>query len=186
MAVRRVIQIGDPILRRRAADVPSAALGSPELRDLVLDLVDTMHSAGGIGIAAPQIGESVRAAAIEITADSTRYPDMQPFPLAVFINPVITTFDANPQEFWEGCLSVPGLRGLVARPRGVRVDYLDAYGSAHSITADGFLATVLQHELDHLDGVLFVDRIRDTTRLSTIENYIRFWRESQTDTPEEV
>jgi peptide deformylase len=175
MAVRPLRTIGDPVLRTPAADVAPAFLRSPELDRLIADLVDTMRAEGGIGIAAPQIGESLRAAIIEIAPDSTRYPDMQPFPLTLFVNPCIHVLDATEQSFWEGCLSVPGLRGYVPRPRRVRVDYLNAKGAAESLTADGFLATVLQHELDHLDGVLFVDRVRDTTRLTTLENYARYW-----------
>lgn len=178
MAVRRIIEIGDPVLRVGAAPLRPEAIGTPELRQLVVDIVDTMRASGGIGIAAPQIGEPVQAVVIEIAAESTRYPDMQPFALEVFLNPRITVLDATPQSFWEGCLSVPGLRGLVARPRGVRVDYLTVDGLEQSIVAEGFLATVFQHELDHLDGVLFVDRLPDTRRLATIENYVRFWRDA--------
>ena len=106
-------------------------------------MIDTMRSAGGIGLAAPQIGASLRAAVIEITADSERYPDMQPFPLTVFINPKVTTVDPSPQEYWEGCLSVPGLRGVVARPRAVRVDFVTLDGLERSTAAEGFLATVI-------------------------------------------
>ena len=142
-----------------------------------------MHAEGGIGIAAPQIGEPLRAAVIEISSVSNRYPGMQPFPLTLFINPRIVVVDATEQGFWEGCLSVPGLRGYVLRPRGVRVEYLDAAGSSRSLLAEGFLATVVQHELDHLDGVLFVDRVRDTKRLTTVENYVKHWARAD-DSPE--
>ena len=184
MAVRPLRTIGDPVLRTPAADVGDALFRSPQLEELVVDLVDTMRAEGGIGIAAPQIGESVRAAVIEIAPESTRYPDMQPFPLTLFLNPRIHVVDATEQSFWEGCLSVPGLRGYVPRPRGVRVDYIDDAGAPQSIAAEGFLATVLQHELDHLDGVLFVDRVRDTTRLTTLENYAKYW--ARRDDPIEI
>jgi peptide deformylase len=177
MAVRRLIEIGDPVLRRKAAPVPAHVIGSAEIRGLLDDMVDTMRASGGIGLAAPQVGESIRVAAIEIAVDSSRYPDMQPFPLTFFINPVVTVLDESGQSFWEGCLSVPGLRGLVTRPRSVRVDWLGVRGETCSLVATGFLATVFQHELDHLDGILFVDRMPDTTRLATIENYLRFWRD---------
>jgi peptide deformylase len=138
-----------------------------------------MHKEGGIGIAAPQVGVSVRAAVIEIESDSERYVDSPEFDLEVFLNPVVTVIDQTEQSYWEGCLSIPDLRGLVPRPRRVRVDYMGADGEARSIEAEGFLATVLQHELDHLDGVLFVDRVRDTTKLATIEDYRRFWLEEE-------
>jgi peptide deformylase len=183
MAVRVLRTIGDPFLRARASDVELSFLETPAFAELVTDLVDTMHAEGGIGIAAPQIGESVRIAVIEIDASSTRYPDMQAFPRTLFVNPRVSVIDETEQGYWEGCLSVPGLRGFVSRPRAVRVDYLDASGSACSLDAAGFLATVLQHELDHLDGVLFVDRVRDTTRLATVENYARFWARRE-GTPE--
>jgi peptide deformylase len=185
MAAREVRTIGDPILRERTATMDANALASPQFGRLVDDLIDTMHAEGGIGIAAPQIGESVRVAGIAIDPATTRYPGMTGFPLTLFVNPRITIVDATEQGFWEGCLSVPNLRGYVLRPRGVRVDFLDGIGRAHVLHAEGFLATVLQHELDHLDGVLFVDRIRDTTRLATVENYVRYWA-STASTPTDI
>jgi peptide deformylase len=180
MAARQVRKIGDPVLRQRAAIIDTDALSTPEFTRLVDDMVDTMHAEGGIGIAAPQIGESVRAALVAIDPASSRYPEMTAFPPTLFVNPRITIVDATEQGFWEGCLSVPNLRGYVMRPRGVRVDFLDGNGASHALHAEGFLATVLQHELDHLDGVLFVDRVRDTTRLATLENYARYWASSAT------
>ena len=175
MAVREVRKIGDPVLRESAAAVDIAAIATAEFARLVDDMVETMHAEGGIGIAAPQIGESVRVAVIAIDPASSRYPGMTGFPLTLFINPRISVVDPTEQGFWEGCLSVPNLRGYVFRPRGIRVEFLDGHGRARSLHAEGFLATVLQHELDHLDGVLFVDRVRDTTKLTTIENYARYW-----------
>ena len=185
MAVRQVLQIGNPLLREPAREVATSELGSAALRLLVEDLVDTMQSAGGIGIAAPQIGMPVRAAVIEIDAASDRYPSSHAFPRLVMINPRITVVAEAEQGFWEGCLSVPNLRGLVFRPRRVHVDYFDIDGGAHTLDAEGFLATVFQHELDHLDGVLFVDRVKDTTRLATVENYLRYWLET-TEDPAEI
>ena len=177
MAKRPVLHIGNPLLRDKARFVTSAELGSPELATLITDMIETMHEESGIGIAAPQIGESVRVAVIEIAATSSRYPGMTSFPLTVLINPRISVLDGGEQGYWEGCLSVPNLRGLVFRPRKIRVDYVDVDGKAQTIVAEGFLATVFQHELDHLDGILFVDKVRDTRRLATIENYQRFWLE---------
>lgn len=185
MALRPVRKIGDPVLRSPAVLYAVDQLSSPGFVQLLDDLVETMHAEGGIGIAAPQIGESVRVAVIAIARASTRYPDMADFPLTVFVNPRITVLDPTEQGFWEGCLSVPNLRGYVLRPRCVRVDFLDERGCAQWLEAEGFLATVLQHELDHLDGVLFVDRIRDTTKLATIENYARYWASTTTE-PSEI
>lgn len=184
MALRPVRKIGDPVLRRPAVTYTFDHPSSPDFVQLIDDMVETMHAEGGIGIAAPQIGEPVRVAVIAIAKASTRYPDMADFPLTVFVNPRITVLDPTEQGFWEGCLSVPNLRGYVLRPRAVRVDFLDGRGCAQSLEAEGFLATVLQHELDHLDGFLFVDRVRDTTKLATVENYVRYWAPTTTDPAE--
>jgi len=183
MAVREVCKIGNPVLREVARDLGAEEVGSGGLHELAADLVDTMRAEGGIGIAAPQIGVSVQVAVIEIDEASDRYPDMQPFVATFFVNPRVTVLDDTEQSFWEGCLSVPDLRGVVSRPRKVRVDYVDLEGNARSIEAEGFLATVLQHELDHLQGVLFIDRVRDTTRLATVSDYQRFWMDRPVEEP---
>jgi len=175
MAVRPVLTIGNPLLRQVARDLTPQEILSPEISALIEDMVDTMHHEEGIGIAAPQIGESVQLAIVEIESDSERYPDSEPVELIVFANPRITVLDETEQGYWEGCLSVPNLRGLVLRPRMVRVDYIDLNGEPAAIIGEGFLATVFQHELDHLAGVLYVDRIRDTRKLATLDDYTRFW-----------
>lgn len=176
MAIRPIVTIGNPLLRRVARDLTPQEILAPEFARLIEDMVDTMHHEEGIGIAAPQIGESVQAAIIEIDIDSSRYPGQEPFGRRVFLNPRVTVLDGAEQGFWEGCLSVPNLRGFVERPRRVRVDYLDLEARERTIEAEGFLATVFQHEIDHLLGVLYVDRIRDRTKLATIDDYIRYWR----------
>lgn len=180
-----VAKIGDPILRRKAHDLDPSMIGSAELADLVDAMVATMEEAGGIGIAAPQVSVSLQLAVIEIPADSERYVEAEPFELEVFINPRITVLDPTEHEYWEGCLSVPDLRGLVPRPSKVRVDYMVMDGTERSITAEGFLATVLQHELDHLEGILFVDRVRDTTKLATIEEYRKHWLEADEESADD-
>lgn len=181
MALREVAHIGNPVLRRIARDLEPHEIRSPWLLGLVEDMTDTMHELGGIGIAAPQVSESVKLAIIEITEGSTRYPGMEPHALTVLVNPRITVLDETEQAFWEGCLSVPDLRGLVQRPRGVRVDYVDLQGQRQSLIAQDFLSSVVQHELDHLQGVLFIDRVRDTTKLATLEDYRRFWVDPKVD-----
>lgn len=178
MAIRPVLTIGNPLLRLVARDVTPEELRSEAFGQLVGDMVETMHHEQGIGIAAPQIGESVAVAVIEIESDQARYPGQEPFGQRVFVNPRMRVLDPVEQGFWEGCLSVPNLRGYVERPRRIRVEYLDLDGTPLAIEAEGFLATVLQHELDHLAGVLYVDRIRDMTRLATLEDYLRFWRDA--------
>ncbi|MBI5504210.1 MAG: peptide deformylase [Deltaproteobacteria bacterium] len=175
MAVRPVLTIGNPVLRQVARELTREEILCADVKTLVADMIETMHHEEGIGIAAPQVGESVQVAVIEVAVDSERYPDTNPFELAVFVNPRITVLDATEQAYWEGCLSVPDLRGLVHRPRMVRVDYLNLDAEPASIVADGFLATVFQHELDHLDGVLYIDRVRDTRKIATVDDYVRFW-----------
>lgn len=177
MAIRPVLTIGNPLLRQVARDLSPSEIHSAPFRRLLEDMVDTMHHEQGIGIAAPQVGESVQAAVIEIDSESARYPGQEPFGQRVFLNPRITVLDPGEQGFWEGCLSVPNLRGFVERPRRIRVDYLDEDAIERTIEAEGFLATVFQHELDHLQGVLYVDRIRDMTKLATIEDYLRYHRD---------
>jgi peptide deformylase len=185
VAVREVILIGDPILRRVARPLTPQDLGSPSIRALVEDMADTMHELGGIGIAAPQVGESLQLAIVEITEASTRYPNMPAFGLTVVVNPRVTVLDEAEQAFWEGCLSIPDLRGVVHRPRRVRVDYTDLDNRPQCVVAEGFLATVFQHELDHLQGALFVDKVRDPTTLSTVRNYQRYWLD-EPDQPREI
>ena len=167
--------MGHPNLRIPAPAVPAFAIGTPELERLIEDMKDTLHDYGGIGLAAPQINEPLRLAIVEIEGGSTRYGDLAPLPLTVFINPTVTVVDAETAGYWEGCLSVPGLRGFVERPQHVSVEYTDAAGAPQQIALTGFLATVFQHEFDHLDGKLYIDRITDPTKLVFEEEFARFW-----------
>lgn len=165
MTVRTIIRMGHPTLRRRARPLTTQEIAGPEIRELVADMIDTLHHAGGIGLAAPQIDVPVRLAIIEIEG-SSRYGEIPAMPLTVFVNPEIEVLDDRERAgYWEGCLSVPGLRGFVERPQHVRVRALDLEGRPLALELHGFLATVFQHEFDHLDGVLYVDRMTDITRL---------------------
>ncbi len=178
MAIRKVARLGHPVLRQKARELTISEIGSPEIGRLVADLMDTMAEYGGIGLAAPQVHESVRLALIGFDGGSRRYPGMGEQPLQALINPKVTVLDPTRQGFWEGCLSVPGLKGLVFRPRRIRIDFLDLRAEARSIEAEGFAATVFQHELDHLDGVLFVDRVEGglgDRKLAFQEEYERYW-----------
>jgi peptide deformylase len=177
MAIRKIARLGHPVLRQRARELSRAEIGSAPIRSLIADLIETMREYGGVGIAAPQVHESVRLALIEFGPHGARYPGPGTQPLSVFINPTVTVLDDQRQSYWEGCLSVPGLRGLVHRPRKVRVDYVDADANPRELVAEGFLATVFQHELDHLDGVLYVDRLDSapgTTPLAFQEEYQKY------------
>jgi peptide deformylase len=174
MAVKKVIRMGHPTLRREAKPLSLEQIQSPWFRELLIDMQETMKAEGGIGIAAPQINESFKVAIINVPAQSERYPEAKESPLLVIVNPSITVIDPTLQGFWEGCLSVPGLRGYVQRPRHVRIDCLDEMGNPRSYEVQDFLAIVFQHELDHLFGTLYIDRLKDNTMLSFTEEFEQF------------
>jgi peptide deformylase len=174
MAIRKIIRMGHPLLREVARPLRAEEIASPWLHDLIADMSDTLHDYGGIGLAAPQIGESVRVAIIEIAGGPTRYGDLAPMPLTVFINPVTEVLDPATRGYWEGCLSVPGLRGFVERPQHVRIRYQTLDGHHETLELHGFRATVFQHELDHLDGKLYIDHITDTRLLAFEEEFTRY------------
>ncbi len=175
VAVREIIRMGNPLLRERSRELTKDEILSDWFKNLIVDMTDSMHATNGVGIAAPQLGELVRLSVIEFSSDNVRYPEMGAQGLTIFVNPVLRVTEPKEQTFWEGCLSVPDLRGAVARPSGVYVEYLNEKAELKQLQADGFLATVLQHEFDHLDGVLYIDRIKDLKKLSYIEEYKQFW-----------
>ncbi len=161
MSVREVLRLGDPRLRQRSAAVAKSLFGSAELLTLIEDLRDTMAARDGAGLAAPQIGVPLRVVIYGITSNP-RYPEAPPIPETLLINPVLTPIGEATQLGWEGCLSVPGLRGQVERHQRLHVAWRDASGGHHHQEVEGFHARVVQHECDHLDGLLFVDRLHDT------------------------
>ncbi len=161
MAVREILKMGDPRLLRVAK--PVRDFDTPELHALVQDLFDTMHAADGAGLAAPQIGVDL-AVVIFGFAKNQRYPDAPPVPQTVLVNPVIEPLSDEEEEGWEGCLSVPGLRGVVPRFARIRYRGFDARGTPVEREAEGFHARVVQHECDHLIGKLYPMRVRDFTR----------------------
>jgi len=178
--IRTLCRMGHPVLRQTARKLTREDLGSPEIRALIADMRENMHHYGGIGLAAPQIGESVQLAVIELEAGKNRYGSEDALPYTVFINPEFEVIDVTEQGFWEGCLSVPGLRGYVERPRHIRVKYWDENGVEKILEAKNFLATVVQHELDHLFGHLYVDRMKDTRLLSFQEEFQQFYGQAPT------
>ena len=172
-----MIRMGHPHLRRVAEPVPEAFIESAELAVLLDDMVDPLHDYGGIGLAAPQINENMRLAIIEIPGGESRYGAIDAMPLTAFINPVVTVNNPALNGYWEGCLSVPGLRGFVERPQDVTVSYTSTEGKSEQLNLTGFWATVFQHEFDHLDGHLYIDRMQDSTRLVFEEEFTRYWTE---------
>lgn len=174
MAVKPVLRMGHPLLREVAAPLEPSEILSEQTKQLINDMEETMKVEGGIGIAAPQIGVSVQATIIELPEESERYGTLGPSLRYVIFNPRISVIEETLQGFWEGCLSVPGLRGYVERPRKVRIEYLDENAQAQVIEPEGFLATVFQHELDHLFGTLYIDRIKDKSLLSFNDEFEKF------------
>ena len=158
MAVRSVLRMGDP--RLLEVSRPVERLDTAELRELLTDMQDTMHALNGAGLAAPQIGVPLRVVIFGMQSNP-RYPDAEPVPLTVLLNPVLETLGDDIEDGWEGCLSVPGMRGLVPRYKRLRYQGFDASGHAIDRTVDDFHARVVQHECDHLDGVLYPMRVRD-------------------------
>lgn len=165
MAVKPILKMGNPVLREQSRLIKEDEFGSSFLKDLIQDMSETMASAGGIGIAAPQIGELVQVAIVGIEKENPRYDIEVEFDEEIIINPEIEYLTKDLSGNWEGCLSVPGLRGYVERPAEVRVKYRDINGEHKEIHSDDFVAIVLQHELDHLFGKLYVDRIDDIKNL---------------------
>ena len=172
MTVRQITAVGDPVLRERTADVDPQELASPEIQRLIDDLIETRRAAGGAGLAAPQISVPKRIAVVEVD-EHTRYAYKPPIPLTVIVNPRIEPLSDEKLTINEGCLSVPDLRGDVERFLEVRVSYLDRHGDQHETIAHGLTAGTFQHELDHLDGVLFLDRVTDPTTFATREQFER-------------
>ncbi len=171
MAIQKIIRMGHPTLRKSAVDISDLELGSVWLLDLIDDMTDTLDAVGGIGLAAPQIDVSVRMAIVQFKGGMSRYGELPEKNLTVYINPIMDVVDPGLQGFWEGCLSVPGLRGYVERPRHIGVEYVDMNGQPQHEEFEGLAATVIQHELDHLDGILYPERMQDVRLLTFEEEY---------------
>jgi len=166
MAARDVLRMGHPVLREKAK--PVQAFGTPELLALIQDMKDTMAAKNGAGLAAPQIGVSERVVIFGVDRNP-RYPDAEEVPFTVLVNPKIVLLTREVEEGWEGCLSVPGMRGLVPRYTRLKYSGFDEHGTPVEREAEGFHARVVQHECDHLDGILYPQRMTDLGKLGFIE-----------------
>ena len=166
MTTHAILKMGDPRLLRVAE--PVREFDTPQLHALIVDLFDSMHTAGGVGLAAPQIGVNLRVVIFGFKK-SERYPDAPPVPETILINPELTPVSEQKEDGWEGCLSVPGMRGLVPRYTGLRYRGYDQFGREIDRTVEGFHARVVQHECDHLDGLLYPMRITDFTKFGFTE-----------------
>ena len=169
MPVHPILRIGDP--RLREVSKPVEAFDTPELHALITDMFDTMRAADGAGLAAPQIGVLLRVMIFGVESNS-RYPDAEAVPTTVIVNPEYDVLDATEVSGWEGCLSVPGMRGWVPRSRAIRYRGYDATGKLIERAVDGFHAIVFQHEYDHLDGILYPDRIVEKTKFGFEEELV--------------
>jgi len=168
MSVREIVTVGHPVLRQRAREISREELATAEVQGLIDDMIDTMRAAGGAGLAANQVAELRRVAVIEVD-NNPRYPYKPPIPLTVIVNPVLEPVGEETVAINEGCLSVPDLRGTLERFVTVRVRWLDREGNEHDELRCGLTAGTFQHEVDHLDGVLFLDRVADPTTFTTWE-----------------
>jgi peptide deformylase len=174
MSLLKVARMGHPVLRTRAREVERAELKHSAIQKLIDDMIDTMHEYHGVGLAGPQVHEGLRifVAAIAPQEEEPLSPGDEPM---VFINPVVIPIGSDIVEDWEGCLSIPDIRGRVPRARSIQVAAMDRDGGRIALTSRDFPARVIQHETDHLDGVLFLDRMRSLQTLSFLEEYARYW-----------
>jgi peptide deformylase len=174
MSILKVTRLGHPVLRKVTETVSQSELESPALQKFIDDMIETMKEYDGVGLAADQVHESKQIAVLEV-ADNPRYPEKPQVPLTVLVNPTITPLSEEVEEDWEGCLSIPDLRGMVPRYKSVRVQALDRQGKEIDFVANEFHARVIQHEFDHLNGKVYLDRMRDFSTLTFLQEFARYW-----------
>jgi len=175
MAILKVARMGHPVLRARARAIDPAAISSPRVQQLIDDMFETMHEYQGVGLAAPQVHESVRLFVAGFAPEDEDGEDRARVPVMAVINPEITPLTQETVEDWEGCLSIPDIRGRVPRARQILVRAYDRRGKRLEMKASGFTARVIQHETDHLDGVLFFDRMKSFETLTFLDEFGRYW-----------
>ncbi len=174
MPILKIARLGHPVIREKAARLDLAEIKSPEIERLIDDMIKTMHDYDGVGLAAPQIHVSKQIAVIEVLKNP-RYPEAPEVPLTVLINPKIQTRSKKITDGWEGCLSIPDLRGIVPRNESLVCEALDRNGKCFQLKANHFFARVIQHECDHLEGHVYLDRMRDFGSLTHLSEFSRFW-----------
>jgi len=178
MSILKVARLGHPVLRNVTEPLSARELQSAACQKLIDDMVATMKEYDGVGLAADQVHESKQIAVLEV-ADNPRYPDKPKVPLTVLVNPKITPLTEEMEDDWEGCLSIPDLRGKVPRYKSIRVQALDREGNELNFIADDFHARVIQHEWDHLNGKVYLDRMRDLSTLAFLTEFARYWLHPQ-------
>jgi len=174
MAILKVARLGHPVLRQTSLPVPVEEIRSPEIQRLIDDMVETMREYNGAGLAAPQVHVLKQICVIEVQGNP-RYPDAPAIPLTVLVNPVVTPTTEEQEEGWEGCLSVPDMRGMVPRHTAVRLEAYDRDGIRIGGEAKEFFARVIQHETDHLYGKVYLDRMRDFSTLTHLAEWNKYW-----------
>ena len=180
----KIVQVGDPVLRQVGRALTTAEIALPAIQDLIVLMRDTMRDAPGVGLAAPQIGLAIQLAVIEdqpsymqgISPEALAQRERVAVPFVVLVNPRIVEYSPDTVEFFEGCLSVAGFSALVKRSRSVAVEYLDENGEPHTIKTSGWFARILQHEIDHLNGTLYIDSM-ETRSFASLENLSRHWKD---------
>ena len=172
--VLKIAKLGNPVLRQVAKPVDLNDLAESAMQTFIDDMIETMHHEGGVGLAAPQVNRSIQIVVLEY-AENERYPDEVSIPLTVLVNPVLSDYSQETKEGWESCLSLVDFRGLVPRSTTVTLNAYDREGNKIQKTVSDFEAVVLQHELDHLKGFVFLDRMKDLTQLSYQEEFEEFW-----------
>jgi peptide deformylase len=174
MAILKVARLGHPVLRQVARPVPPERIRSTEIQRFIDDMIETMREYDGAGLAATQVHTLLQIAVLEVEGNP-RYPDAPDIPLTVIINPVVTPLADEMEDGWEGCLSVPDMRGMVPRYTAVRLQCRDRGGEPVEVEARGFFARVIQHETDHLRGIVYPDRMRDLSTLSFMAEWNKYW-----------
>ena len=178
MPILKVARLGHPVIRKPTDPLTTHEIQSPEIQRLIDDMIETMHEYSGVGLAAPQVHVSKQIAVIEVTHNS-RYPDAPKVPLTILINPRITSRSKDILESWEGCLSIPDLRGIVPRHASITCEALDRKGKPVKLEVKGFFARVIQHEWDHLQGSVYLDRVNNLRSLSHLSEFSQFWLPSK-------
>ena len=184
MALLKIAKLGNPVLRQVSKSVDLNELVGPdsELQTFIDDMIETMHHEGGVGLAAPQVNRSIQIVVLEY-AENERYPGEVAIPLTVLVNPVLSDYSPEKKEGWESCLSLADFRGMVPRSTTITLNAYDRLGKKIQKTVSGFEAVVLQHEIDHLKGLVFLDRMKDFTKLSYQAEFEKFWVKKEEATP---
>lgn len=175
MAILKVARMGHPVLRSPSRELSPEEIKSEKTQRLIADMIETMQEYEGIGLAAPQVHQNIQLCVVQVSPDNPRYETNESLPLQVLCNPKITAIGSETREMWEGCLSIPGMRGLVRRPSQIRLQALDANAQSIDWELEGLAATVIQHETDHLFGTLYIDKLVDSAKFAFIEEYQRYW-----------